>query len=504
MKKNVLRMLTAIFLCGLTALQTACSLNDNPAGGQAQEDIVGLWISTTEESGVVSNDNLEYNQVVKVLQFNADGTGFHELFYVMDGEDVVSCTMERYAEESGFVYNLNGKTADYRFNVSGTGSATLSDGRLTDADGTAYERGSDLDAIVTEAWATLMHGGSDDYSFTLLGTAAKPDDQRVLHVTENPTKLTLISDNFLLRRDLMLQLDHGGTVDFRGIRLCPLREDQWSNPMLAVNGDEELTLSVHSDNMLQGHAKSAISTRGNIKMKGNGRIKLSCYPPEEHEYHMRGITAANSFSTLAAEGYTVSTSFYPPHYDYTVKPKDVVPMSEVSAMHVGCVIGSNGMVYATKSDAQAAKTKCEAMIVYVGKGDGFEHGLALSMVRANKEQRDSLFRSEDRVKEFAQSHAVKGATWRMPTKDEVMKMLEGCAGTSAAEYPGSDWIKYAVANFSHQLNWAFDSQGQRLFIPTTTPGAKPNTTEIFLPVRGKFDSFSNSMKGFPFYPFLAF
>ena len=87
MKKNLL-ILAAVFCCAMTTMVlTSCSGNyDNPAGDPAHDKaIVGNWYADiTNKTFALWNYGPAWNKIT----FNADGTGFFDTFYIMDGQSI--------------------------------------------------------------------------------------------------------------------------------------------------------------------------------------------------------------------------------------------------------------------------------------------------------------------------------------------------------------------------------------------------------------------------------
>ena len=52
-----------------------------------------------------TDDELPYDRIARVLQFNADGTGFCELYYLMD-ETMVFGDANRYGDDAQLTYTI--------------------------------------------------------------------------------------------------------------------------------------------------------------------------------------------------------------------------------------------------------------------------------------------------------------------------------------------------------------------------------------------------------------
>ena len=86
--KKYLLTLTAVLCCAMTTMVlTSCSGNyDNPAGDPTHDKaIVGNWYADiTNRTCALWN----YGPALNRITFNADGTGFSDTFYTMDGESI--------------------------------------------------------------------------------------------------------------------------------------------------------------------------------------------------------------------------------------------------------------------------------------------------------------------------------------------------------------------------------------------------------------------------------
>ncbi len=151
-----------------------------------------------------------------------------------------------------------------------------------------------------------------------------------------------------------------------------------------------------------------------IRPTASAAIKITATDGTEH--YTKWLTGK---TYAASNGYSVSwkTFTYP------------VALSAVTSDYIGCVITSDGYVYAKVSDASAASKTAVAMIVYVGSStdnDTYNHGLALALT---DESENFWSTAKSNCSSKNSSLAVTGASWMLPSKAQWTTMISavGCA-----------------------------------------------------------------------------
>lgn len=152
-----------------------------------------------------------------------------------------------------------------------------------------------------------------------------------------------------------------------------------------------------------------------IRPTASAAIKITATDGTEH--YTKWLTGK---TYAASNGYSVSwkTFTYP------------VALSAVTSDYIGCVITSDGYVYAKVSDASAASKTAVAMIVYVGSStdnDTYNHGLALALT---DESENFWSTAKSNCYSKNTSLAVTGASWMLPSKDQWATMVSA-AGSCA-------------------------------------------------------------------------
>jgi hypothetical protein len=94
-----------------------------------------------------------------------------------------------------------------------------------------------------------------------------------------------------------------------------------------------------------------------------------------------------------------------------------------TALRVGWIIAANGKVYAQESDVQNDHTTPLAVIYHLSKDSNSHHGLAIALEDASTE-RYSWKDAATAIDQWAASYPVEGATWRLPSVDDLKHLKE--------------------------------------------------------------------------------
>lgn len=491
-RKTLMWMLAAILCCGLTTGLTACSTNDDNPSGQTTE---GLWISYEEKVGTVTDEKLEYDQIARVIQLNSDGTGFVERFYLLGGIFVWG-DQERYDEDWTLTYTIAHGMVSYTTKGGQTGTLLIEGDMLTDQDGHTYEQADELTALITEEWASDVHGGNDIHTigYMVRGNDVKEDKYGEFIVEGNPSDVQFYSFSSRIKHN-NFRLRHGGNMELRYACITTEDEQYPDAPAVNVEGDEPLTLSLTGCIQMITKGEYAIVAKGGVKLKGNGELRV--LNNRKDKYGISTVKTDEDAVQLAAEGYELSFKIFMDEFAnremaiYTVRPKESVALSEVKAEHVGYVIASDGRVYPTRQAAVAKGVEPLAMIAYVNAGGG--HGMAVAIQKASIP-----------IEDFAKAHPLEGCTWMLPSRAEVLKMLDGCAGFNGDE-KAVERGKYQGVNMYDAQVYAND--GDDLKAPrnlmTSEAGARKGSRVFYSTVASRFLTLSvSSSVSYP--PCLAF
>ena len=195
------------------------------------------------------------------------------------------------------------------------------------------------------------------------------------------------------------------------------------------------------------HSGAAATTAGSATYSTDdacGDITITAATPTVWAA-LRGVESAPVVSLTADVGgvtyvyrRTTPTTFAQGKpYVITVKMKPLAEgtaLDDVTADHVGCVVGQDGKVYTTTAKAASAGTTAVAMIAYVGSAANYAHGLAIALT----DEQGAM--TQDAAREAAsQKTPVAGKSWRLPTLKDWQYMLIGCGnGASYSLSPGEE------------------------------------------------------------------
>lgn len=157
-----------------------------------------------------------------------------------------------------------------------------------------------------------------------------------------------------------------------------------------------------------------------------------------------GDGANNYEKTLTSRAYAAGTI-------YSLALKMTSPTSSGSSRSlvnaisgdIGKIVGSDGKIYDSKSDATAAQASPVAMIAYVGSASDCTHGLAIALENAGS---STFSLTGSAVSAFASTREVTNGTWRVPSIKDWQYILIGC-GLSAS-YNSSITPNMPFGNFS--------------------------------------------------------
>ena len=129
-------------------------------------------------------------------------------------------------------------------------------------------------------------------------------------------------------------------------------------------------------------------------------------------------------------------------------------LAEATLEDIGKIAGKDGIIYATKADAEAVATgNAVAMIAYVGTESDCAHGLANALA------------DESGIKDYGEAGtacsgkvAVTGGTWRLPSEKDWQYMFIGCG--SSESYSAS--TPYMIKSYSGLASKLTTAQGDAL------------------------------------------
>ena len=155
-----------------------------------------------------------------------------------------------------------------------------------------------------------------------------------------------------------------------------------------------------------------------IRPTASAAIKITATDGTEH--YTKWLTGK---TYAASNGYSVSwkTFTYP------------VALSAVTSDYIGCVITSDGYVYAKVSDASAASKTAVAMIVYVGSStdnDTYNHGLALALTNAT-EYPKGWSTAISTCSDKNTSTPIANASWMLPSRAQWTTMTDAAGSYTA-------------------------------------------------------------------------
>ena len=131
------------------------------------------------------------------------------------------------------------------------------------------------------------------------------------------------------------------------------------------------------------------------------------------------------------------------YYEITLKMTQEPDYYAATSSDIGKVIGADGKIYNDVATANASSTAV-AMIAYVGNASNCEHGLAIAL----NDVSDSKLSWESAVTTAAaQTPAIFGGTWRLPTILDWQYMFYGCGDTAQ----GTPKAAYVNVNYATKL-----------------------------------------------------
>jgi hypothetical protein len=218
-----------------------------------------------------------------------------------------------------------------------------------------------------------------------------------------------------------------------------------------------------------GYSDSKKSTCGNITIANT----VTEVTATKGEYAPNSIGAGlyGTCGTVTIAGVETGYITASP-YTYPLPP---VALSAITSDNLGWIVGSDGNAYVSTFVMPSAVTAV-AMIAYVDNG----HGLAIQL-NANPETKQwadgntsSTPGNERPAKDFAESLTpVPGGTWRLPSMDDWVNMLAGCAKSGDATAPngGSPNMMQPIAGFKEKIaatgiTWKSDTE---VYYWTNTP-----------------------------------
>lgn len=147
---------------------TACSSDDNNeekeniVGKLTPELLAGLWVADYAQSA--TEDGKTWTRVVDAYQFNANGTGYNDL-YLLDGDKLVSAESVRDKDKTH--YTISGNTVNVTLDNSiMEWTLTYADGKLTDIEeGIVYQKATtEQQTLVNQLYADWqgMNSGEEE------------------------------------------------------------------------------------------------------------------------------------------------------------------------------------------------------------------------------------------------------------------------------------------------------------------------------------------------------
>ena len=190
------------------------------------------------------------------------------------------------------------------------------------------------------------------------------------------------------------------------------------------------------------------------------KYDLAIQPADEYSKgKLSEVTVAGAAQTLDADGKATVTNVAPGaevklkakrgYVIEKVEAKKTGPqtLSEATDEDKGKIVGADGIIYATKADAEAAGTTAVAMIAYVGSGTdnaNYQHGLAIALSDEGK-MNWSTAKSTCEGKT-----AVSNAAWLLPSQNQWKAMFKANGGNDAS-CAGLDGALAAAGDNSSKL-----------------------------------------------------
>ena len=148
----------------------------------------------------------------------------------------------------------------------------------------------------------------------------------------------------------------------------------------------------------------------------------------------------------------------------------------VSAGDLGKVVGSDGYIYPTSADAQAATGKKPvAMIAYVGPNTGdseHTHGLGFALTGEQTQSNDD---KQGGLNRYRASTPVPtgGGEWRIPSRDDLQRIFYAFGGSR------QDRLTYNYGTFYEKLNACGSSEMKRVSVGPVIYTSEQYSTFVF-------------------------
>ena len=148
---------------------TACSSSDDnkqeePKDQLTIEKLAGLWVADYAQSA--TENGLTWTRVVEDFLFRANNTGYWEI-YLLDANKLVGADADRDNDLTHFTINGNTVTITLDNSIIEC-TLTYADGKLTDPEGTVYQKATtEQQALVEQLysdWQGMNTGSKDDDS----------------------------------------------------------------------------------------------------------------------------------------------------------------------------------------------------------------------------------------------------------------------------------------------------------------------------------------------------
>ena len=154
-------------------------------------------------------------------------------------------------------------------------------------------------------------------------------------------------------------------------------------------------------------------------------------------------------------------TIYPINVSLTARYPFAATDTKLSSEDIGCVVTTDGNVYATAAAATAASKTAAAMIAYVGSASDCAHGLAIALedVSENKLTWNNSGTNNDSktaaewCSAWNTSKKVTGGTWRLPSIKDWQYMFIGC-GASATYSDNPNGVNMSYSGLASKLSTA--------------------------------------------------
>lgn len=233
-----------------------------------------------------------------------------------------------------------------------------------------------------------------------------------------------------------------------------------------MNGSTDLTASTTNLVINDGTNNYNISRAAEA-----GPIYVAMRPISGANFTFTAIAGGDNYS-LSKSGVTIAASKI---YNSTINLN--------TAGNVGKILCTDGSIYATVSEAEAASKTVSGMIAYEGSKTGVAgktNGLVISVTEAN----GNYSEVETWVSSLATERPAGASAWAIPTVTQWMQIMQACGGSVVTTMPTDADLDFSWGLLSTKIT---NCEGANMTVTgtsrywTSTDGSSSGTKVVYCP-----------------------